>query len=235
MSEKVPVVKTSTVSKIVIVPYKDKTYQTQVKDNFALPINPETYSKSYKVEYDLRRGHGQEGTDPKFKSTAPEELKLEFVFDGTGTVEGYTYPDKTVQEQIDLFLKTVYHMDGDIHRPRFLKIFWDELRFPCILTNLDLNYTLFDPDGKPLRAKASASFTNYIEQEAREARNRKKSPDLTQKRQVKGGDRLDLLTYRIYDDSNFFLQVAKANGLTSLRNVKEGLDILLPPFDKTEI
>lgn len=243
--EKAPIVKTN-VSKVVIVPYTDKSYRTQdtKQGQFAIPINPESYSENYKVEYDLRRGQGQQGTNPKFKSTAPEELRLEFIFDGTETVEGYAYHSakangeekliKPVHEQIIQFRNTVYAMNGDIHRPRFLKIFWGELKFPCILTNLDINYTLFDTDGKPLRAKISATFVNYVAQEERVARENKRSPDLTKIRDFKEGDRLDLMTYREYDDSKYVLQIAKANGLSSFRNVKTGLRLNFPPFDKTE-
>ena len=169
--ENVPDIRTN-VRKVIIMPYSNKTYQKQDTEigHFALPINPETYAENYKVEYDMRRGHGQQGTDPKFKSTVPEELKLEFTFDGTDTVEGYVYnpakppkedetptalkpEEKTVTKQIELFKKVVYSMNGDIHRPRFLKIFWGQLKFPCILTNLDINYTLFDEHGMPMRAQ----------------------------------------------------------------------------------
>lgn len=232
-----PIVKEN-VNKVVIMPYKDKTYNQQdtAQGLFALPVNPETYTQNYKVEYDLRRGQGQQGTDPKFKSTVPEELKLEFTFDGTGAIEGYHNPDNlSVAEQIEKFKTTVYKMNGDIHRPRFLKIFWGKLKFPCILTSLDINFVLFDPEGMPLRAKISANFVNYIAQEERVAREDKSSPDLTHLRKVEAGNRLDLMTYNIYGDSRYVLQIAKANGLTSFRNIKAGQDIRFPPFDKTEI
>jgi len=42
------------------------------------------------------------------------------------------------------------------------------------------------------------------------------------------------LTYEIYNDSNYFLQVAKANGLSTVRRLKPGSEIYFPPFDKNE-
>jgi len=42
-----------------------------------------------------------------------------------------------------------------------------------------------------------------------------------------------LLTYKIYNDSKYFLQIGKVNDLTSLRNLKAGIQIYLPPLDKT--
>ena len=53
-------------------------------------------------------------------------------------------------------------------------------------------------------------------------------------RVIKQGDRLDLMTYGIYNDPKYFLQVAKANGLTSIRRLQPGNDIYFPPFNKNE-
>lgn len=207
---------------------------------FVTPINPESFTKNFKIDLDTRRGHGNQGTELRFKSTVPEELKLEFVLDGSGTMEGYggentTYKDKPVHEQLDDLLQCVYNFDGEIHRPRFLIVFWgSEIDFRCVLSNLDINYTLFNPAGEPLRAKINATFLNYKAREERLAEERRNSPDLTHYRKVEQSDRLDLMTHKIYNDSKYFLQVAKANALTSVRNVPPGLDLFFPPFNKNE-
>ncbi len=227
--------------KIRIFSYTDKKLtkpNEAVKQPFYLPVNPESYSKNFKVETDNRRAHGNQGTDPRYKSTAPEELKLDFIFDGTGAIENYRYTDpdnKSVKKQLKLFLDTVYNMEGKIHRPNFLKLHWgDYLAFPCILSNLDINYQLFEKNGDPLRVKISAVFLNYMAQEERAARERKTSPDLTHLRLTKAGDRLDLMTFDIYDDTKYMLQVARANNLVTLRTLKPGTELRFPPIDKTE-
>jgi hypothetical protein len=230
--------------KVAIHSFSDRNYAATSEDPdrmFTIPINPESFTKNFKIELDQRRGHGEHGTDPRFKSTVPEQLRLDFVLDGTETMQGYIYPVEkkeqkiAVNHQIKALLSCVYDMKGEIHRPRFLKLFWGEdMKFPCILSNLDINYTLFNQNGTPLRAKISATFLNYLAQEARAARERQSSPDLTHYRKGKSGERLDWLSFKIYNDSKYFLQVAKANGLTSIRNLKPGLDIYFPPFDKKE-
>jgi hypothetical protein len=207
---------------------------------FILPINPEAFTKNYKIDLDQRRGHGNSGTDPRFKSTVPEELRLDFILDGTQTMEGYGGSDSTmmtmpVHDQIVKFLDSVYDMEEEIHRPKFLLLIWgSEIRFRCVLSNLDINHTLFNDQGEPLRAKLTATFLNYQAREAREAAERRRSPDLTHFRKLKQGDRLDLMTYRIYNDSKYFLQVASANALSHLRNIVPNTDLYFPPFDKNE-
>jgi hypothetical protein len=224
-------------NKITICSYKDKELTTKLGE-FKVPINPETYSQNLKVNLDTNKGHGQQGTDPKYKSTDPEQLKLDIVLDGTRTLEGYdkSHDNKTVKEQLEEFQKCVYYMEGEIHRPRFLNIFWGkEINFPCVLSQLDINYTMFYPDGSPLRIKISATFLKYLSEKKREAEQKKRSPDLTHERYAKTNDRLDLLTYNIYNDPRYLLQIGLVNGLTSLRKLPIGKKLFFPPFAKTEV
>jgi hypothetical protein len=226
-----------TLSKLIIHSFKKNDFKEEDKSKlFTTPINPESFTKNYKVELDTQRGHGQPSTDPKYKSSAPQELKIEFILDGTNTLEGYVdeYKKLNVHAQLKKLLECVYDIDGQIHRPRFLNVQWgSEIDFNCVLSGLDINHTLFNPDGSPLRVKINAAFIHYVSPEERAKNKENKSPDLTHYKKVNAGDRLDLLTYKVYNDSKYFLQVGKVNGLTSLRNLKAGLQIYLPPLDKS--
>ena len=232
--------------KLVIISFRDKNFTDEVKDSkFTAPINPESFTKTFKVERDARAAHGSSGRDPKFISTGPQELRLDFIMDGTGTMEGYVEvkskkkdskePYLSVHDQLEAFLKCVYDYDGDIHSPRYLIVFWgSEIKFPCVLTNLEVNHTLFDSNGFPVRVRLNATFMGYITPQSQAALKRISSPDLTHYRKVKAGDRLDLMTHRIYNDPRFLLQVAKVNGLSTIRRLRSGADIYFPPFDKNE-
>lgn len=207
------------------------------KKDFKLPINPETFTRNLKVERDTTKGHGNNQTNSKFVGTAPEELKLEFILDGTGTMEGYLDSMKKipVKDQLKMLVDCVYNYDGKIHSPRYLKILYgSELKIDCVLTSLDINYTLFNSDGSPLRARISASFLQYFAPETRAKKERNSSPDLTHQRTVKAGDRLFQLTFEIYDDPKYLLQVGRKNDLTSVRNLTPGRELFFYPFDKTE-
>jgi hypothetical protein len=205
------------------------------KRRFVAPINPESFSKNYKIGLDKRKGHGNDGTNPQYISTEPEELKLEFILDGTGTMLGYidSLVHMPVHDQLQAFLKCAYNLDGDIHRPRFLKIKWGkDIDFQCLLSDVDINFTLFDDKGDPLRVKISATFLEYKTAQERLQEDRVQSPDLSHYQKVSQGDRLDLLTYDQYNDSTYFLQVAQVNGLASARNIPVGMTLYFPPFDK---
>ncbi len=221
-------------NKIVIYAFKNRelTEQDGEHPQFVLPVNPEQWAQKFKVEYDAKPAHGAQGVEGKFKSSAPEELRLDFVFDGTDSIYGYEYLGTSVPDQIQEFKSVVYTLTGEIHQPKFLKIIGLGISFDCFLTDLQITYVLFKPDGTPLRAKLSATFLNYKETERRVREERKSSPDLTHVRMVKAGDNLPLMTYRIYKDPKYYLEVAKANRLTNFRRLPAGQDILFPPFEK---
>src|SRR5699024_10761068 len=102
--------------------------------------------------------------------------------------------------------------------------------FKCVLKSASVKYTLFSSDGRPIRAKISATFEGFIEDELRVAKDSDTSPDLTHRRTVQEGDRLPLMCYQIYGDSKYYLQVAAVNDLTNFRNLEPGVQIYFPPL-----
>lgn len=215
-------------SKLQIIAYKDDHFQEK-GETIAVPVNPGKYNRSIRVEYNEEQEQGTQGNNPPFSRTPPEEIQFEFLFDGTGVVPG----SNDIQKQIEQFKQTVYRVEGDIHRPNFLKLIWGDLSFNCVLKDLKINFTLFKPDGTPLRAMLNATFMQVVEEERRSAEQGNNSPDLTHVRYVKEGDTLPLLAYRIYGDSSLYLQVAKYNGISNFRDLKPHMRIVFPPIDKT--
>lgn len=223
--------------KIKVYAYTNKEFTERDGDfpEFTIPVNPEQFSQRFKVRSDQRQASGSQGNDDRFLASAPEELKLDFPLDGTKTIMGYAYPDMSVPDQVDLMVNVMYSFNGEIHQPKFLKVNRGKGigTFNCKLVDLQITYTLFKPDGEPLRAKISATFKGYTEPRRRTAEQGNSSPDLTHLREAKEGDHLSLMVYRIYKDPAYYLEVAKANGLTNFRRLKPGQEIIFPPVEKT--
>ena len=236
MSDSTPVADNS-VSKLIMHCFLDKNFQQRKEEfDFSTPINPESFTRNLTINLDTRVPQGQQGTNAGYKSSQPEQLKLDFVLDGTGVVQGYLYPPNTfsVHDELQAFLRCAYQYDGITHRPNYLIIYWGtEINFPCVLSGVDINHTLFNPDGSPLRVKISATFIKTESDAARAAVEAMSSPDLTHQRVVQQGDRLDWLSNTIYADPGYFLLVAAFNKLTTVRKIKPGLKINFPPLPKT--
>jgi len=232
--------------KLVIRCFSDEKYTSEIEElKYTALLNPEKYSQSFKTEYKKEQASGNSATDPKFTRSLPSDLDLEFLFDRTGVIVHYgddpdassddtVYKDhgKGIMEDIENFKKAVFDYNGDEHKPNYLIISWGALLFKGILTELSFDYKLFKPDGTPLRAVAKVKFISHIEAEKRAAGDNNKSPDLTHYRQVKDGETLPLLTFKIYGDSKYYLEVAKVNKLSQFRKLKPGLELFFPPLEK---
>lgn len=190
-------------------------------------INPASYSHSHQVSYNNKTAQGKAGAKLEYKGTPPETVSFEIYFDATGAIASSKTP---VSVQIERFKKACFNYQGDIHEPYYLIISWGSLVFKCKLTSMDINYTLFKPNGTPLRAKASVKFEEALDVELIAKESGDKSPDLTHSITVKAGDTLPLLCYHTYGDASYYLEVAKYNNLSNFRNLKPGTELYLPPI-----
>ncbi len=216
--------------KMVIEAYREADYSGSAADSFTVMFNPNTYSQKYEVEYQDRQGQGNTGSPQVFGKIKPQEYSFEFLFDGTGTAA-----DKVeVREEIEHFLTVTGKHDGEIHRPMYLKISWGSLLSKCVLKSADVTYTLFKPDGYPLRAKVRATFAENVEDALRVAEERQSSPDLTHVHTVAGGEHLTLLAHRFYGDASRYFQVARFNGLKRFRRLEVGQRLAFPPVKEME-
>ena len=215
--------------KLKIIQYQDDRFENPSGTEMDIPVNPSNYKRNVSIEYNEEQEQGTQGNNPSYSRTPPEEMQFDFVFDNTGVLPG----SRKVDVQIAAFKELAYSVDGDIHRPNFLKILWGSLSFNCILKALTINYTLFKPDGTPVRAMLNTTFLNVVEEERRAVEQGNNSPDLTHIRYSKEGDTLALLTYNIYKDASLFPQVAKFNGFTNLRKLKPNTRIVFPPIDRS--
>lgn len=193
---------------------------------FPVMFNPSGYTRKYEVEYDSDQGKGTTGSTQKFGRVKPQDYTFELVFDGTGTCA----PKIDVTAEIETFLMVAGKMNGEKHRPHYLKLFWGSLVAKCVLKSADISYNLFNSYGMPLRAKVAASFSEFVDDKLRTAEEGKKSPDLTHSRAVLPGDTLPLMAYRIYGDPSYYLEVARFNALTDFRNLTVGTSIQFPPL-----
>lgn len=215
-------------SKLQIIAFTDDRFQEE-GESISVPVNPGKYDRTFKIMYNEEQEQGTQGNNPPFNKTPPEELQFEFLYDGTGVVPG----SNDIQSKIEQFKQTVYKVEGKIHRPSFLKLLWGDLSFNCVLKDLKISYTLFKPDGSPIRALLNATFMAVVEEERRAAEQGNNSPDLTHVRFVKEGDTLPLMTYRIYGDPSLYIQVAKFNRIKNFRNLTPNMRIVFPPVNKT--
>jgi len=212
-------------TRMVIKSYRDEQMESLL-GTYTVRVNPEKYSQSFRVQYDQRAAAGASNATLRFSQMPPQTIAFELLFDATGVIPGSA---TDLAAELKSFLAVVYDYDGDIHEPRYLRVFWGKLDFTCRLTNMELQYTLFNPAGAPLRARASVTFTNFVDPKTIAEKADQRSADLTHARTVRAGETLRSIARDVYGRAELYVQLARANRLPSTRRLRPGMTILCPP------
>ncbi|MBY0573625.1 MAG: peptidoglycan-binding protein [Undibacterium sp.] len=198
------------------------------RPSFEALINPSGYGHEFSIKYAKNQSLGQAGNEAKFHASQPEKLHLEkLVLDGTGAVPG---TKKSVKEQVDSLRNSVYTYVGTKHEAPIVQVVWGNLLFYGRVEGLKLDYTLFKPNGEPLRAKVTLNFVGYTSAAEIVKAESKSSPDLSHIVVVKAGDTLPLLCDKIYRDPNYYIEVARINNLNSCGQLQAGITLRFPPL-----
>jgi len=228
--------------KMKLQAYADENFSQKQGEAISVLINPESYNIQYRIEHNQSQGQGTSHPQLHFNKILAQDIHFDFVFDSTGVVVepsllmgGLINPfaeTANVIDQIEAFKNLMLNYQSETHRPNFVSLNWGTLLFKGQLTSMDIEYKLFKPDGTPIRAIARVDFRGYIEDNLRVALENPLSPDITHERLFKAHDRFALMADKIYDNPNYYIDVAKANGLTSFRKIESGTKLFFPPVEK---
>jgi nucleoid-associated protein YgaU len=95
------------------------------------------------------------------------------------------------------------------------------------LKKLDVEYTMFLPDGTPVRAKVTMAL-----EQLPNPKYDKQSPDHAKLRVVKQGDTLQSIAFAEYDDPGEWRRIAASNNIVDPMDLRPGMRLLVPPILK---
>ncbi len=231
--------------KMVIEVYSDGDYsQGHFIKKFHVLYNPASYYKDFKMELDTQTPVNAADRPLQFKYTSNKDMKIDLLLDATGA--SYSGTSELQQNLIDdaqrpsvepvvqQFLDDCFTKNPEAHRPNYIKLIWGPMIFQGVLTAIKVNYSLFATNGNPLRAKLECTFTSHtsLRQQAEEAQQN--SPDLTHYRIVEAAATLPLMTNKIYNSPDYYLEIARSNNLNNFRKLKQGSRLKFPPIEKTK-
>ncbi len=232
--------------KLRLTAYADLDYTNEVYSTELL-LNPQTLKENYEIVFNDEQAANSDSSELKFSHILPGELNFQLIFDSTGMFDEYTgnplqksfgdfLPAETenlgVMEKVNEFKTNFLDYDGDTHQPKYARFEWGEFSYDCRIKNVEIEFTLFNNQGKPIRAFIRLTAKEVVPPERARLENRPNSPDMTHHRTVKAGDTIQLLTKEIYGDVKYYLAVANANNLLNFRNLKPGQELYFPPIEK---
>jgi hypothetical protein len=115
--------------------------------------------------------------------------------------------------------------------PPSVKLVWGKMTlFSAVLTQVDISFTLFDPNGTPIRAKADVEFkqNELLGDDIIPAQNPTSRTDARKTRIVNSAQRLDQIAFEEYGDSAYWRVIAEANELDNPFVLSDGQIIVIP-------
>jgi hypothetical protein len=116
-----------------------------------------------------------------------------------------------------------------IQQPPYIAFEWGTFRFMAVITSVSIDFVIFRPDGTPVRAKATVSFTEFKHRKiyARQNPSSGDGPD-TQSWSVSAGDRLDTIAAQVYGDASKWRLIADYNHLVDPLALRPGQTLTIP-------
>lgn len=218
-------------AKMIITAYIDEEFSSEYKPSLNLPVNPDKVKLTKGIRYAEDKQLGSLNGANVYVHYRPETLFFECLIDATQAMED---EDETpsVREVVKQLEERIYHYNSEGHRPSYIKVQYGDILFYGQLKTLHTEYTLFAPDGIPLRAQLQVTLTGYCSRREEKLRFSQRSPDVSRLVILREGQTLAALCNEVYGDPLLVSEVARFNQLSGYRNISAGTRILLPMLKK---
>ena len=120
-------------------------------------------------------------------------------------------------------------IEGKVLRPPLVTFSWGSIGFKGIVENVDVNYTMFEKGGMPVRAEVSLNIVS-VELKPIDAMklNVKESPDRTKCITMTSDSSLWDIAEREYGDAADWREIAKENNILNPLEVPAGTQLKVP-------
>jgi len=196
-------------------------------------LNPSSIQIRKSVQHQRDTGT-QVTTRLRYGHTEPTQLTL-----GETWFDTYEARQSVREAYIDE-LEALADYDPETHHPRAIVFVFGEFSqrtrhknvYVFLLSSLTVDYTMFLPDGTPVRAKVSLCLEQMLPSELEERHAPKESPDHAKLYTVQRGDTLAGIAAHAYGDAREWRRIADTNHIDDPMTLRPGRKLLLPPILK---
>jgi nucleoid-associated protein YgaU len=139
-----------------------------------------------------------------------------------------------VEELLTCCVPTKASIAANVPSPPWVKFVWGQFKtvsFYAYVSQISATYTLFDPDGTPLRANCSLTL-NEVSGSTPGQNPTSGGRSANHVHRLVAGDSLELLAFREYGDATAWRLIAEANGIDDPVRLRPGVEVLLPDIDE---
>ncbi len=124
--------------------------------------------------------------------------------------------------------KGLMDIDSDLHAPPICLFVWGAFIFQCIIERVSKRFTMFLPEGIPVRATLNVTLKEYREVDVQVREIDLHSSDITKKYIVKSGDSIWLIAAKEYGNPADWRLIAYANEIENPMVLSPGQEIIIP-------
>jgi Contractile injection system tube protein/LysM domain len=185
-------------------------------------FNPEEYTLNQDNTFASQTVPGLSSPLLQFVHGNLRSLDMELFFD--------TYEQQRDVRQETRKVVSLLDIDPTLHAPPVLLVSWASLQFRCVLVKASQKFVLFLPDGRPVRARISVSFNEFIDATQEAEAIKRQTSNFSKVHVVVAGETLSAIAGGYYDDPTNWRPIAIENGIDDPRFLAAGSSLLIPPL-----
>ena len=186
-------------------------------------FNPSEYSLELANNFKDTNTPGLDKPITQFVNGLAGTLNMELYFD--------TYTDgggSDVTEKTDEVAKL---LGIEEYAPPEVEFRWGSMAFCGVVEKLSQRFTMFLPDGVPVRAKLTVTFKGVKALSEQLKDSRRNSSDKTKRRILTAGSTILLMAAKEYGDPRCWRLIAQRNRIDDPGAIRPGTALVVPPLD----
>lgn len=202
----------------------------------SLQFNPNKLALTKSTEWRRQPSRmASESAMPEFVGSGPRSLSLEVFLDATATHDNSV--ERNVEKLMQACVPTPRSLAAKKPASPWVRFEWGTARttsFNGVLGSLSVDYSLFDVDGKPLRATCSLT----LEEASTAAPGQNPTSGSREARRthrVVAGDSLPQLAWHEYGDATAWRVIAEANDIDDPHVLVPGSELLVPGATESDM
>jgi Contractile injection system tube protein/LysM domain len=202
-------------------------------------FNPKEYTVQKANTWTPKPANGQNVPPTQFGGGSGRELSLVLLF----AAESPDSDVVSVTDQLFTMMEAPQSQSSkgkNATAPPTVVFCWGRTRsFVAAPKSLSVQYTMFRPDGVPIRAQATLALMEIVPEQRKAGAPAKKGQNPTTRaiagvgsRVVRDGDSLQSIANAVYGDPTRWRAIAEANGIDDPTRVRRGASLAIPTLDR---
>jgi hypothetical protein len=189
-------------------------------------FNPDEYNLEKQNNYASQAIPGLSGPILQFVNGDQRTLGMELFFDTTA--------DRTDVRAFTNQVTDLLKIDPELHAPPVLLVTWGSLSLRCVLVRASQKFVQFLEDGRPVRARLTVTFNEFLDPEREAKEVNRQTADFTKVHVTGLGETLEGIASRYYQNPLVWRAIALANDIDDPLDIQTGVELQIPSLPFTD-